>query len=86
MIVSMAALSFTQGTDFLDTLYETMSAIATVGLTRGLTGQLDDVGKIIVALTMYIGRIGPISLALFFNAGAGKETGGRYPKGKIMVG
>lgn len=86
MIVSMAALSFTQGTDFLDTLYETVSAIATVGLTRGLTGQLDNVGKIIVSITMYIGRIGPISLALFFNSGIGKETGGRYPKGKIMVG
>ena len=86
MIIAMAALSFTQRTDFLDTLYETMSAIATVGLTRGLTGRLDDLGKIIVVIAMYIGRIGPISLALFFNTGTGKETGRRYPKGRIMVG
>lgn len=86
LIISMSALSFAQGGDFLDTLFEVTSAIATVGLTRGMTGELNDIGKIIIIVTMYIGRIGPISLALFFNAGAGKELNRRYPKGKILVG
>ena len=86
LIISMSALSFAQGGDFLDSLFEVTSAIATVGLTRGMTTQLNDIGKMIIILTMYIGRIGPISLALFFNAGKGKEVNRRYPKGKILVG
>ena len=86
LIISMSALSFAQGGDFLDSLFEVTSAIATVGLTRGMTTQLNDIGKMIIILTMYIGRIGPISLALFFNAGTGKEVNRRYPKGKILVG
>ena len=53
--------------DLLDVLYETVSATATVGLTRNLTPSLDIFGKIIIAATMYLGRIGPISLATAFN-------------------
>lgn len=45
-----------------DILYELTSAIATVGLTRGLTPELPVLGKWIVILTMYLGRIGPITL------------------------
>ena len=60
LIISMSALSFAQGGDFLDSLFEVTSAIATVGLTRGMTTQLNDIGKMIIILTMYIGRIGPI--------------------------
>ena len=62
------ALLAVQQSDFLDTLYEMTSAIATVGLSRGLTGSLSPIGKLIVSLTMYLGRIGPITLALAFNS------------------
>jgi len=48
---------------FIDVLYETVSATATVGLSRNLTSSLNVLGKIIIILTMYFGRIGPISLA-----------------------
>lgn len=48
-------------------LYETVSATATVGLTRDLTPYLSVAGKLIVAATMYLGRIGPISLAVAFH-------------------
>ena len=44
------------------------SAVATVGLSRGLTGSLNAAGKLIVSLAMYLGRIGPITLALAFNS------------------
>lgn len=86
MIFSMGALSITQKSDFLDTIYECVSALATVGLSRGLTGHLDNVGKIIIILTMYIGRIGPISLALFFNTNKSNSKIKHYPQGKIHVG
>lgn len=51
----------------LDIIYETASATATVGLTRNLTSSLNLWGKLIIIVTMYLGRIGPISLAIAFN-------------------
>lgn len=47
---------------FTDIIYELTSAIATVGLSRGLTPELPVIGKWIVILTMYLGRIGPLTL------------------------
>jgi trk system potassium uptake protein TrkH len=49
---------------FEDILYETTSAVATVGLSRGLTGSLPFAGKWILILTMYMGRIGPLTLGM----------------------
>ena len=48
----------------LDIIYETFSASATVGLSRNFTASLNTFGKIIIIITMYFGRVGPISLAV----------------------
>lgn len=48
----------------IDVVYETVSATATVGLSRSLTSTLDAFGKLIIIFTMYFGRVGPISLAV----------------------
>ena len=48
----------------LDAVYETVSATATVGLSRNLTATLNTFGKLIIIVTMYFGRVGPISLAV----------------------
>jgi trk system potassium uptake protein TrkH len=48
----------------IDAVYETVSATATVGLSRNLTATLNTFGKLIIIVTMYFGRIGPISLAV----------------------
>ncbi len=45
-------------------MYEAISAIATVGLTRGITAKLSVAGKLVVIVTMYIGRVGPITMAM----------------------
>lgn len=50
--------------DALDVIYEAVSATATVGLSRNFTGSLNLLGKIIIIITMYFGRVGPISLAV----------------------
>ena len=71
--------------DFLDTLYEMTSAIATVGLSRGMTATLGTAGKLIVALAMYLGRIGPITLALAFNSNK-SSSALSYPEGKVIIG
>ena len=68
MFISTVLLSFVTDASVIDILYETVSATATVGLTRGITPQLNIWGKIIIILTMYLGRVGPISLALALNS------------------
>lgn len=83
-LLTMGLLAVSQG-DFLDTLYEMTSAIATVGLSRGLTGTLNPAGKLIVTLTMYLGRIGPITLALAFNSRRPMENI-TYAESKVIIG
>lgn len=51
----------------IDVAFETVSATATVGLSRNLTTSLSVLGKIIITVTMYFGRVGPISLAVALN-------------------
>lgn len=85
MFVSVIILSIVQPGDFLDILYETTAAIGTTGLSRGITGNLNFGGKIVIMCTMYIGRIGPISLALFFNSKKYINAKG-YPVEGIGVG
>lgn len=66
-------------------VYEATSAFATVGITLGLTPKLSIIGKIIIALTMYIGRVGPLTLVLALSS---KKNGSsvKYPESKILVG
>lgn len=78
-------LTVTESADFLDLLFETTSAFATVGLTRGITSSLTNFGKIIIALTMYAGRVGPLTMAFAF-ARKSKASNFRYSEGNILVG
>ena len=63
LLVGSIALSLTTDTLFIDIVYEITSALGTVGLTRGITPRLTLAGKLIVIVNMYLGRIGPITLA-----------------------
>ena len=85
LVVLTVALLAVQRSGFLDTLYEMTSAIATVGLSRGLTGALYPAGKLIVTLTMYLGRIGPITLALVFNSRTPADNIS-YADSKVIIG
>ncbi len=85
MFISIIILTIVQPGDFLDLLYESSSAIGTVGLSRAFTGNLNVFGKIVIICTMYAGRVGPISLALFFNSR--KYVNARsFPTENIRVG
>ena len=70
----------------LDILYEAVSATATVGLTRDLTPALDLWGKLIVIATMYLGRVGPISLAVAFRMRRKNYNSIKNPVEDISVG
>ena len=54
----------TSNASAIDVVYETVSATATVGLSRNFTATLNTFGKLIIIVTMYFGRVGPISLAV----------------------
>ncbi len=61
---SAVLLMATSNASALDAVYEAVSATATVGLSRNLTATLNTFGKLIIIVTMYFGRVGPISLAV----------------------
>lgn len=79
-------LSFTEvGASLEYILYEVVSAFATVGLSLGLTPELSGIGKFLIAVTMYMGRVGPLTL---FLALSNRKNGNviKYPEAKILVG
>ena len=84
--VSAVALLATSSFDTLDVLYEAVSATATVGLSRGITGSFGTVQKLIVTATMYLGRVGPISLAVAFNLRRENKNAVKDPAEEISVG
>lgn len=63
-VVSTILLMAVSDANALDIIYEVVSATATVGLTRNFTSSLNVLGKLIIIATMYLGRVGPISLAV----------------------
>ena len=86
MFVSTILLSCVTDASVIDILYETVSATATVGLTRNLTTSLDVFGKLIIIATMYLGRIGPITLAIALNTKKEKQNIVKTPYEDISVG
>jgi trk system potassium uptake protein TrkH len=78
-------LTITENAGFLQVFFEAVSAYGTVGLSTGVTGDLSQFGRVIIILTMFLGRVGPLTLATAIGE---KEQEGdiRYPKGKILIG
>lgn len=86
LVIFMAfVLTITEGREFLDVLFESTSAFATVGLSRGITPELTNIGKIIIMLTMYAGRVGPLTMAFAIGYNK-KHRRYRYSEGHISVG
>ena len=86
MFLSTIFLSIFVQADALDIIFETISATATVGLSRNLTSSLNEIGKIIIIITMYIGRVGPITLATMLSLGKVKENIIKNPVEDISIG
>ncbi len=79
-------LMATGGIVLTDALFEVISALGTVGLSRNLTPHLGTVARIIIITSMYLGRIGPISMAVFFVKNTTAENAVRHAEGKFYVG
>ncbi|MEK3789063.1 MULTISPECIES: TrkH family potassium uptake protein [Paenibacillus] len=78
-------LSTTEDHHFLMILFEATSAFGTVGLSMGLTQDLTDVGKMLIIMLMFIGRVGLITMAYALGRREGKELY-RHPEGKMIIG
>lgn len=70
---------------FVECIFESVSAFGTVGLSTGITPSLPLAGKIMITITMFVGRVSPLALALSLSQLAPKKPYS-YPEGKIAVG
>jgi len=68
----------------MDYIFETMSAFGTVGLSTGATGHLTSLGKLVIIFTMFVGRVGPATLAAA--TGLKRQLKYSYPKARITIG
>ena len=81
-------LSMNEGADFIDLIFEVFSAFGTVGLSASLTPTLTVLGKIVIIILMFIGRIGPLTMVFVF-AKKYKQKKGQdimYPVGDVLIG
>ena len=86
IILAFMTLLVSENFDALDLLFEIVSAIGTVGLSTGLTPLLSGFGKVVIIVLMFIGRVGPITIAYSLRKSTRNDTGIRYPQTEIMVG
>ena len=93
IIVAAAGLIFTttliltimENQDFMALFFETVSAFGTVGLSTGITPELSTVSKAALIATMFVGRIGPLTLFIAL-ARPRREEGLHYPEEKLLIG
>lgn len=85
MVIVCFVLAAMNDLKFIDILFETVSALGTVGTTRGITDKISGLSKVIIGLCMYLGRIGPMTMALSFGLKSDDRLI-RYPEGFISIG
>ncbi|MDU4933746.1 MAG: TrkH family potassium uptake protein [Peptostreptococcaceae bacterium] len=88
VVFGTLALSLTdEGFTLVECGFEIVSAIATVGLSIGGSPSLTTMGKVVVMIAMFIGRVGSLTIFVaLLSKGARKKPPVRYPEGKIIVG
>ena len=71
---------------YINLLFELISAFGTVGLSRDLTPLLQDFSKWLLILTMFLGRVGPLTMAMAMTGKIIKSENYRYPEENILIG
>ena len=85
LFIAIIIITITNDRSFMDIAFETTAAICTTGLSRSLTPSLNMIGKVVIMLCMYYGRVGPISLAVATNIKKEQKHIG-YPTENVTVG
>ncbi|MFO7564543.1 MAG: potassium transporter TrkG [Enhygromyxa sp.] len=86
VVFGVFAIQLTQGLDTQMTIFEVVSALGTVGLSIGGTAELDSVGKQIIIVCMFMGRVAPLTLFLLFTRPVSQDGSWTYPEQEITVG
>ncbi len=87
IFIMTSILTITEKADFLTLFFEVTSAFGTVGLSLGVTPDLSSLGKVAIILTMFAGRVGPLTLAFFLSQKANKSSVHiKYPDERIIIG
>lgn len=87
LVISCMCLMAVEEFSFLDIMFEVMSALGTAGLSRGITGELCIFSKLILVVTMYIGRIGPITMVVaILRRGQRNSVKYAMPEERVIVG
>lgn len=79
-------ISATSPVLFIDALFESVSALATVGLTAGATGDLSIAAQFLIIVYMYFGRVGMLTISLGFLSGDRAEERFRYAQTNLLIG
>jgi trk system potassium uptake protein TrkH len=85
VVLATGILITTEKTSFLQILFEVVSALGGVGLSTGITSALSTVGKIVISVTMLIGRMGPLAIG-FSLVGKPKPVSFKYAEADVLVG
>jgi Trk-type K+ transport system membrane component len=85
LCITEAHILAQEGRTILDLIFEQVSAMGTVGLSTGITADLSAAGKIIIAVSMFVGRVGTLTVA-FAVAKESISKNYKYPEGHTMVG
>ncbi len=84
LLLLLAQSGVESGLEPMDYIFETMSAFGTVGLSTGATGYLTSPGKLVIIFTMFVGRVGPATLAAA--TGLKRQLRYSYPEARITIG
>ena len=85
-VTATLALMYAEGLNLTDAMFEVFSATGTVGLSRSITPTLHTFGRIVILCCMYLGRISPVALALFFYQQSSGKGETHYTQGRFFVG
>lgn len=85
VIEARSVEAHSRGGVFMDMLFESVSALGTVGLSTGTTGDLGALAKLVVIVAMYVGRLGPLSVFVAL-AQPPRTDKVRYPEASVLVG
>ncbi|MGI8384203.1 TrkH family potassium uptake protein [Robertmurraya sp. P23] len=84
IFLAIFVLTITEDAAFLPILFEVVSAFGTVGLSMGITGTLSIIGKMVIIIVMFTGKLGPLTLA--FSLARQEKSKIRYPQEDVLTG
>jgi len=86
VLASMTALLWTErNLEPLKVIFESVSACCTVGLSLGITSSVSDIGRIVLILSMFIGRVGTVTVLIYLMNSKSMQGNIKYPDAKVLI-